>query len=238
MKENPFTCQNGRVFLLTCVPKRTLHFSAYGKNLQHHDLSSIRYFPDCLVIRKQPFSKMVIFRKMVWGKFADFTSKALDAIEQMGITHVWYTGVLEHTTATDYSAYEIPQDPPAILKGKAGSPYAIKDYYDVSPDLATSVPNRMKEFEELVARTHKAGMKVIIDFVPNHVARNYHSDVKPDGVEDFGYSDDSSKNFDPNNNFYYVPNEALSLSFTQDHYKEDPAKAYGQRCISCLSQCI
>ena len=68
------------------------------------------------------------------------------------------------------------------VKGKAGSPHAIKDYYDADPDIATDVPGRMNEFENLVNRTHRAGLKVIIDFVPNHVARQYHSDAQPDGT--------------------------------------------------------
>jgi len=105
------------------------------------------------------------------GKFNSFTSKALQEIKSLGITHVWYTGIIEHATQTDYSAFGIRKDHPGVVKGKAGSAYAIKDYYDVDPDLAEDVENRMTEFENLVKRTHKAGMKVIIDFVPNHVAR-------------------------------------------------------------------
>ena len=95
----------------------------------------------------------------------------LKSIRNLGITHVWYTGVIEHAHATDYSAFGITPDNPCVVKGKAGSPYAISDYYDIDPDIAVSVPDRMKEFEQLVERTHKAGMKVLIDFVPNHVAR-------------------------------------------------------------------
>ena len=112
------------------------------------------------------------------GRMADFTSKALDKIKELGATHIWYTGVIEHATQTDYTSYGIPKDHSAIVKGKAGSPYAIKDYYDIDPDLATNIPDRMKEFQNLVNRTHKAGLKVIIDFVPNHVARQYNSDAK------------------------------------------------------------
>ena len=100
------------------------------------------------------------------GKMADFTGKALDEIKRLGATHIWYTGIIEHATQTDYRRYGIRPDHPAVVKGKAGSPYAIKDYYDVDPDLAKDVPGRMKEFENLVQRTHRAGLKVIIDFVP------------------------------------------------------------------------
>ncbi len=136
------------------------------------------------------------------GKFNDINDTALKGIKELGITHVWYTGVIEHATVTDYSAYGISPDDPDVVKGRAGTGYSIKDYYDVDPDLAVDVKNRMQEFEQLVERTHKNGMKVIIDFVPNHVARAYHSDVKPE--TDFGAKDDKSKSFDPNNNFYYI----------------------------------
>ena len=120
------------------------------------------------------------------GKMADFTAKALGEIKKLGVTHIWYTGIIEHATQTDYRRYNIQPDHPAIVKGKAGSPYAIKDYYDVDPDLAKDVPERMREFENLVQRTHRSGLKVIIDFVPNHVARQYHSDMQPDGTSQLG----------------------------------------------------
>ena len=139
------------------------------------------------------------------GKFSDFTPLALRKIKELGITHVWYTGVIEHATKTDYSTYGIRKDHAAVVKGNAGSPYAIKDYYDIDPDLADNVYARMDEFEALVKRTHEAGLKVIIDFVPNHVAREYHSDAKESYIDDLGQKDDITKAFDPDNNFYYIP---------------------------------
>lgn len=169
------------------------------------------------------------------GKMADFTAKALDEIKHLGATHIWYTGIIEHATQTDYSAYGIQKDHPAVVKGKAGSPYAIKDYYDVDPDLAVKVEHRMKEFENLVNRTHKAGLKMIIDFVPNHVARQYHSDQKPEGVEDLGARDNKGKGFDPQNNFYYIPGEPLhldNLNVSPKDYQESPAKATGNDVFS------
>lgn len=166
------------------------------------------------------------------GKFNSFTPKALKAIRDLGATHIWYTGVLEHATQTDYSAYGILPDHPAVVKGKAGSPYAIKDYYDVDPDLAEDVPHRMQEFEALVARTHKAGMKVIIDFVPNHVARQYHSDAKPEGVADLGENDNPQWAFSPLNNFYYMPGESFAPLFDIQDYVEMPAKATGNDVFS------
>ena len=166
------------------------------------------------------------------GKMADFTLKALGEIRKLGATHIWYTGIIEHATETDYRRFNIRPDHPAIVKGKAGSPYAIKDYYDVDPDLATDVPERMKEFENLVHRTHRSGLKVIIDFVPNHVARQYHSDAQPDGTTELGANDDPNYAFSPYNNFYYIPQSELRAQFDMkegaaEPYHEYPAKATG-----------
>ena len=163
------------------------------------------------------------------GKMSDFTHKALEEIRSLGATHIWYTGIIEHATQTDYTAYGISLDNPDVVKGLAGSAYAIKDYYDVDPDLAVKVPSRMQEFHNLVDRSHKAGLKVIIDFVPNHVARQYHSDVCPQGSEDLGVGDDTTKGFSNQNNFYYLPGEVLHLdNITPDStYREEPAKATG-----------
>ena len=167
------------------------------------------------------------------GKMVDFTPKVLNRWARMGITHVWYTGVIRHATRTDYSAYGIPKQHPAVIKGCAGSPYAIADYYDVDPDLATDVDHRMEEFEALLQRTHEAGLKVIIDFVPNHVARQYHSICKPANVSDLGEDDHVDRGFDPvDNNFYYCPGQAFVPCFDLYHgeatpYEEYPAKATG-----------
>lgn len=175
------------------------------------------------------------------GKFSDFTPLALSKIKELGTTHIWYTGVIEHATQTDYTAYHIQKDHRAVVKGKAGSPYAIKDYYDIDPDLADHVENRMEEFEALVARTHDAGMKVIIDFVPNHVARQYHSDAQYNFTEELGQNDNTSKAFDPNNNFYYIPGQPLTLPFTNDDeglgYSEFPAKATGNDRFDAFPNC-
>lgn len=170
------------------------------------------------------------------GKFSSFTEKALKEIAGLGVTDIWYTGVIEHATKTDYTAFDIRKDHRAIVKGKAGSPYAIKDYFDVDPDLADSVSNRMAEFEALLERTHMAGMNVIIDFVPNHVARQYHSDAKPPFIEDLGQADNQYVAFAPDNNFYYLPQQTLELHFgvLQDdfEYSEFPARVTGNNCFS------
>jgi neopullulanase len=151
------------------------------------------------------------------GKFSDFNDAALKGIKELGTTHVWYTGVLHHALVGDYTEYGITQDDPDVVKGRAGSPYAIKDYYDVNPDLAINVTNRMGEFSDLIERTHKHGMKVVIDIVPNHVARNYKSVAKPKGVKDFGEQDDTTKAYDKNNNFYYVPGQSFQVPTSQSY---------------------
>jgi glycosidase len=174
------------------------------------------------------------------GKFNDITDNALQEIKKMGFSHVWYTGIIEHATMTDYSAFGIKPDDPDVVKGRAGSPYAIKDYYDIDPDLAVDVKNRMGEYEALIKRTHDNGLKVIMDLVPNHVARTYASDVKPEGVRDFGQDDDKSKAFDPKNDFYYIPGQPFVVPpgynpggdefkspLKDGEFDENPAKATG-----------
>lgn len=172
------------------------------------------------------------------GKLNDISPRVLKSIKDLGVTHVWYTGVIEHAHATDYSQYGIVRDNPYVVKGKAGSPYAISDYYDIDPDIAVDVPDRMEEFENLVKRTHDAGLKVIIDFVPNHVARRYHSDVKPSGIEDFGVNDDNTYFFSPKNDFYYIPRQKFSPSIYlgegEAAYTEFPAKASGNDCFTAF----
>lgn len=178
------------------------------------------------------------------GKFNDISDKALDGIKELGTNYVWYTGVISHATLTDYSAAGLPANNANVVKGRAGSPYAVRDYYDIDPDLAVNVNNRLAEFEALVARTHKKDMKVLIDFVPNHVARQYQSKMKPAGVKDFGEGDDTSKAFSAGNDYYYVPgkdfvvpaphsDQQTPLSvLTQQVYTESPAKATGNNVFS------
>lgn len=170
------------------------------------------------------------------GKLNAFTPAVLRRIKELGATHVWYTGVIRHATTTDYTRYGIPRQHPAVVKGNAGSPYAITDYYDIDPDLATNVEKRMNEFESLVKRTHKAGLKMIIDFVPNHVARQYKSIAKPEGIADFGENDNTGMQFSPQNNFYYCPEQSFAGDIDLYHgeelpYEEFPAKATGNDCF-------
>ncbi|RKF15650.1 alpha-amylase [Alginatibacterium sediminis] len=173
------------------------------------------------------------------GKFSDFDDRALAAIANYGTTHIWYTGVPHHALLEDYQAYGISDDHPQVVKGRAGSPYAVKDYYNVNPDLANDPENRLNEFKDLIARTHKHGMQVIIDIVPNHVARHYQSMDAPIGTVDFGAADDTSHGYSRNNDFYYLdqdfeaPDYPSGFEPLQDHplsatdFVESPAKWTG-----------
>ena len=153
------------------------------------------------------------------GKFNDFTDKALKEIKDLGVTHIWYTGVPHHDVIRDYTKYGISNDDPDVVKGRAGSPYAVKDYYNVNPDLAVNIENRLEEFQALIKRSHKNGLKVLIDIVPNHVARNYQSVTNPKGTKDFGADDDTSVAYHVNNNFYYVPNTPFEVPDFLNGYK-------------------
>lgn len=170
------------------------------------------------------------------GKFKDFDIETLRSIKELGCTHIWFTGVIEHSTKTDYTQYGILRDHPSLVKGEAGSPYAVKDYFDVDPDLASDVNKRISEFSDLISRTHKTGLKVIMDFVPNHLARTYFSDMKPPGVEDFGTKDKKEYSFHPMNNYYYILNEYFKspVANTDDtvEYIEYPSKVTGNDCFS------
>lgn len=166
------------------------------------------------------------------GKLADFTNDVILSIKDLGCTHIWFTGILEHATQTDHSSIGAPPDPHSVVKGKAGSPYAIKDYYDISPDLALVPEKRLEEFSELANRCHKLGVKVLIDYVPNHISRVYASDSNPGRVGEFGANDDNSVAFHPSNNFYYIPGkDFIPPEHTSDTYTEYPAKATGNDCF-------
>lgn len=167
------------------------------------------------------------------GKFADINETALASLKEMGFTHLWLTGVLQQATSADYSAIGLPADDPDLLKGLAGSPYAVKDYFDVCPDYALNPAQRMDEFRALLARIHAAGLRALIDLVANHVARSYNSRVMPDC--NFGANDDKTKFFDPQNNFYYLTpgsdGPPLRLPTVREGVPVSPTcKVAGMRC--------
>jgi glycosidase len=152
------------------------------------------------------------------GKFNDFTDLALEEIRKLGVTHIWYTGVLHHGVIGEFPEIGLKSDHPDVIKGRAGSPYAIRDYYQVNPDLAVDVTRRLEEFEELIERTHRHGMKVIIDIVPNHVSRYYEGRNNPPGVRDFGADDDVSVEYKKDNNFYYITEQTFCVPAPKNGY--------------------
>lgn len=161
------------------------------------------------------------------GHFVNIDDNALKALSGLGFSHIWLTGVLRHATQTEYNDIGLKGNHPDITKGKAGSPYSITDYYDLDPDLAETPSERMSEFEQLVDRIHSFGIKVIIDFVPNHLSREYHS--HRDDIEQFGKHDNDKVFFSPDNNFYYCPGQdfVAPVATCDDAYHETPAKATG-----------
>ncbi len=171
-------------------------------------------------------------------KFIDVSNKALIILHDKGFTHLYTTGIIEHATKEDYSDYGCTLDHPSIVKGSCGSPFAIKDYYDVNPFLANNPENRLDEFNLMVDRIHENKLKIILDFVPNHLARNYQSDKKPDGVNDFGFNDRKDVDFSPQNNFYYLPGTQFivpnngEIDSNIEAYVEIPAKASGNNVFS------
>ncbi|MBO8452347.1 MAG: alpha-amylase [Bacteroidetes bacterium] len=168
------------------------------------------------------------------GRFSDIDSASLDYFRWLGCSHIWYTGVIRH--ATRESSHGCISSNPQFVKGNAGSPYAIVDYYDVNPYLAEDPDNRMAEFESLLKRTHDAGLKAIIDFVPNHVSRDYGKVSPVPGHPVLGDDDDRSVHWKPENDFYYYPGQELKLPVPPapgcEAYREYPAMATGNNCFS------
>ena len=166
------------------------------------------------------------------GKFSDIDRNTLDYLKWLGCSHVWYTGILRHSTQSSGEGC-IPSHP-QFVKGKAGSPYAICDYYDVNPYLADNPSDRMGEFEQLINRTHEAGLKLIIDFVPNHVSRDYGKVGHTEGHSILGSGDDKSVHWKPENDFFYYVGEKLTLPTPvpagMQPYEEYPAMATGNNC--------
>lgn len=168
------------------------------------------------------------------GKFSSIDTISLEYLRSLGVSHVWYTGIIRHATAEDSDG--CPPSSADWVKGRAGSPYSITDYYDVNPYLADEPENRMEEFHKLVERTHAAGLKVIIDFVPNHVARDYGrfaaAHPAPTGMAALGESDDKSVHWKDSNDFFYYPGIPLALPIQNQTYMEMPAMASGNSYTS------
>lgn len=168
------------------------------------------------------------------GKFSSIDTISLEYLRSLGVSHVWYTGIIRHATAEDSDG--CTPSSADWVKGRAGSPYSITDYYDVNPYLADEPENRMEEFHKLVERTHAAGLKVIIDFVPNHVARDYGrfaaAHPAPTGMAALGESDDKSVHWKDSNDFFYYPGIPLALPIQNQTYMEMPAMVSGNSYTS------
>jgi len=172
------------------------------------------------------------------GGFENLTQKSIQSIQNIGFTHIWLTGILQHATQTAYPRLGLKSGHPAILKGKAGSPYAVTDFFELDPDLCQNPENRWKEFSDCVERIHNQGLKAIIDFIPNHTARQYKSPFAiKKGLRDLGENDFNHEFFHPNNHYYYLPDQKLEIpdnqeDITGNFYEEFPAKATGNDCFS------
>lgn len=164
------------------------------------------------------------------GKFSGITAERLRFLrDRLHVTDVWYTGVIDHATMESFEGF--PDSSPQIVKGRAGSPYAIRNYFDIAPYLADKQDERIDEFKQLISRTHEAGMRVLIDFVPNHVARQYDSRNR----WNLGKDDDTSVAWAMDNDFFYCPSQELTLPLPQgtvQTYREYPAKATGNDCFN------
>jgi glycosidase len=167
------------------------------------------------------------------GKVTDISDEILKKLALFGIDYLWLTGVMEAA-----SSDVLDED---IIKGDAGSYYAIYDSWDVSPQIGT-----MNEFEDLVKRAHSHGLRILIDLVPNHTARDHRTDVLCKSKMDFGDQDRQDTFFDVNNNYYYVLNTVFTppgmfgkgdRRYDRDIFRdgvqyESPAKVTGNDVIS------
>ncbi len=158
------------------------------------------------------------------GTFEGINDAALEQIAAGGFTHIWLTGVLRHATQTDYSAQGLPASDALICKGIAGSPYAVRDYYDLDPDLATDVDSRWEEWAALIARIRHWGMVPMIDLIANHVARDYDSAHFPE--KQLGRHDNVHSFFAYDNAFYYMQQGEPPLILPQGVY--EPEKEVGR----------
>lgn len=168
------------------------------------------------------------------GRLSDIDNPTLEYIKWLGCSHLWLTGMLRHSTQADVQG--CTPSHPQFVKGKAGSPYAICDYYDINPYLADNPDERMLEFKDLINRVHQAGLKLIIDFVPNHVARDYGKVNPSPGHPVLGKEDDKTVHWKEENDFLYYPGQELKLPTSCpkgiEPYREMPAMATGNNCYS------
>ena len=79
--------------------------------------------------------------------------KKLEFLHSMGIDAIWMMPI-----------YPIGEE---NRKGSLGSYYSIQDYCAVNPEFGT-----MEDFDSFVAKAHSLGMKILLDWVANHTARD------------------------------------------------------------------
>ena len=87
------------------------------------------------------------------GTFNAF-AKHLDRLKAMGVQTIWF----------------MPINPISKLerKGTLGSYYAVSDYTAINPEYGN-----LDDFKNIVNAIHEKGMKVIIDWVPNHTGADH-----------------------------------------------------------------
>jgi len=126
----------------------------------------------------------VLTRLWGGGRFSSFDLPSLEYFKSIGVDVVWYTGVVRHSTGKPF------------VKGDPGSPYSISNYKDVNPYLADNEESRLDEFKSLIKRTHALGMKVLIDFIPNHVSPDNVDGIPVKGYCDYDWTDTVKIDYD------------------------------------------
>lgn len=125
--------------------------------------------------------KKIIYQALprLWGSghFSDWDTAEFDYLRSLGVDYLWLTGIPRHATGQDF------------VKGDPGSPYAVTDWFDVNPYLADDPGRRMEEFDALLQRAHAAGLRVLIDYIPNHVAPDYTGGIRHFDWHDGDWSD-------------------------------------------------
>ena len=171
------------------------------------------------------------------GTLGDINDEFLSSIRDLGFNALWITGLLRHASQSDNPGWKGQQAHPSLVKGMAGSPYAIEDFFATCPDLHKNPEQPFEELDECLRRIHRFGMKAIMDFVPNHCARSYQSPfARSAGLRDLGEGDFTDQEFHPQNHFYYLPGQnfvtpGLNGSKDDSGYHEFPARATGNDCF-------
>ncbi len=173
------------------------------------------------------------------GKLSYLTIEVLKEIKELGVDYIWIAGILENANPKIVD--------PDVVKGDAGSFYAIYDNWDISSQVGN-----LDEFDALIERAHSIGLRVLIDFIPNHTARVHKTDVVCKEEIDFGKGENPNENFSLDNNFYYLGSNSTFVPpktslpgvdgfFDMDIFMpgiqfESPARVTGNNVLSALPQ--